>query len=477
MLLRQTILYLPAQIVGPLAQFLSVILWTYFLSPQEMGTFALITAAQELAYTAIVFWFTLYTVRYFDKTATTADKNTFLDTERGVLLGASFVTALGMLAMPLFLTNGWDPNLAFAAVAYSVLRSAATHLADRARTAADAITYSILQVLWPVAGLGFGLLFVEIFSPTAATVLWGYTVAQIATFVLASSRLEFGKIADISRPMIRAAVRYAFPLVIGGIFVWFANNGIRFVIEHSEGTAAVGLVTVGWGLGIRAATSAAMLVTAAAFPLAVSKSREYGLVRGQEQLVENGILLLVALAPATAGLWAISQPLVGVLVAEPFREMTAHVLPWAILAGAFRSLRIHFGQHVFLLREETLIPLATDVVDGVATMIGGAIGLALGGLVGCVIGAACGSALGLVVTMVWGAYRHRFLFPLVDFLKICGAALTMVVALSFMPIRPQVLSLTAAIVTGAVIYGCMMGVLYPDRTRSFWDKIKGFSRA
>jgi hypothetical protein len=110
-------------------------------------------------------------------------------------------------------------------------------------------------------------------------------------------------------------------------------------------------------------------------------------------------------------------------------------------------------------------------------MIGGAIGLAFGGLVGCVIGAACGSALGLVVTMVWGAYRHRFLFPLVDFLKICGAALTMVVALSFMPIRPQVLSLTAAIVTGAVIYGCMMGVLYPDRTRSFWDKIKGFSRA
>ena len=75
MLIRQTILYLPAQIVGPLAQFLSVILWTYFLSPDEMGAFALITAAQELAYTAAVFWFTLYTVRYFDKTATAADKN------------------------------------------------------------------------------------------------------------------------------------------------------------------------------------------------------------------------------------------------------------------------------------------------------------------------------------------------------------------------------------------------------------------
>ena len=477
MLIRQTILYLPAQIVGPLAQFLSVILWTYFLSPDEMGAFALITAAQELAYTAAVFWFTLYTVRYFDKTATAADRLTFLDTERGVLLGTSVVTALGMLAMPLFVTSAWSPNLACAAVAYSVLRSASTHLADRARTSADAVTYSILQVLWPVAGLALGLLFVEIFSPTAATVLWGYVAAQVATFGLAASRLEFGEVARISRPMIKAAAHYALPLVIGGIFVWFANNGIRFVVERSEGTAAVGLITVGWGLGLRAATSAAMLVTTAAFPLAVAQFRKHGVARGQQQLIENGVLLLAALAPATAGLWIISQPLVGVLVAEPFRAMTAEVLPWAILAGAFRSLRIHFGQHVFLLREETLIPLATDVVDGLATVIGGAIGLALGGLVGCVIGAACGSALGLVVTMLWGAYRHRFLFPLVDFLKICGAALTMVVSLSFLPIKPHFLSITIAIVTGAAIYGCMMGAFYPDRTRFFWDKIKVFSRA
>jgi O-antigen/teichoic acid export membrane protein len=477
MLLRQTILYLPAQLIGPLAQFLSVILWTYFLSPDEMGAFALITAAQELAYTASVFWFTLYTVRYFDKTATAADKTTFLDTERGVLLGAGVVTALGMLAMPLFVTSAWSPNLACAAVAYSILRSTSTHLADRARTSADTVTYSILQVFWPVAGLGLGLLFVEMSSPTAATVLWGYVAAHVVTLALAASRLEIGRVARISRPMIRAASRYALPLVVGGIFVWFANNGIRFVVERSEGTAAVGLITVGWGLGLRAATSAAMLVTAAAFPLAVAQFREHGVARGQQQLIENGILLLVALAPATAGLWAISQPLVGVLVAEPFRAMTAEVLPWAILAGAFRSLRVHFGQHVFLLREETLIPLATDVVDGLATVIGGAIGLAFGGLVGCVIGAACGSALGLAVTMLWGAYRHSFLFPLVDFLKICCASLTMVVALSFLATKPQVLSITVAIVTGAAIYGCMMSALYPDRTRSFWGKIKSLSRA
>jgi hypothetical protein len=157
--------------------------------------------------------------------------------------------------------------------------------------------------------------------------------------------------------------------------------------------------------------------------------------------------------------------------------MTVDVLPWAILAGAFRSLRIHFGQHVFLLREETRFALATDVVDGVATMIGGAIGLAVSGLVGCVFGAACGAGLGLAATLVWGAYRHGFLFPLIDFVKICGAALVMVFALSFVSIEPRTLSIASAIALGAAVYGASMSVLYPDRTRSFWDKIRSFSRA
>jgi O-antigen/teichoic acid export membrane protein len=477
MLLRQTILYLPAQLIGPLAQFLSVILWTYFLSPEELGTFALITAAQELAYTAATFWFTLYTVRYFDKAATAEDKRTFLDTERGVLLASGLCTSLGILAMPLFVGGAWSLNLACAAVAYSVLRSIATHLADRARTTADALSYSILQVLWPVAGLGFGLLFVEIFPRTAATVLWGYAIAQLLAFAFVVSRLEFGRSWTVSRAMINTAARYALPLVIGGIFVWFANNGIRFVIERSEGAAAVGLVTVGWGLGLRAATSAAMLVTAAAFPLAVMRARQDGIARGQQQLIENGVLLLAALAPAAAGLWAISTPLVGLLVAEPFRSMTAQVLPWAILAGALRNLRIHFGQHVFLLHEETLTALATDVVDGVSTMIGGAIGLSYAGLPGCIAGAACGAGVGLAASLIWGAMRHGFIFPIVDFLKISGAALLMVFILSFLPIGPHVVSIVFAIVVGATIYGVTMGALYPDRARSVWGKIRGFSRA
>lgn len=478
MLLKQTLLYLPAQVLGPLVQFLSIILWTYFLNPQEMGTFALITAAQELGYVATLFWFTLYTMRYYDRNAEASARDRFLNTEAGMMLLAAIGTGCGVLLMPLFIDVAWSPSLALSAVVYCVSRSLATHLTDRARTAADTLAYTVMQVTWPVLGLALGVLFVELFAPTAANVLWGYATAQVLALIGVIVRLGIGRAPlafDVS--MIRVGLRYGMPLVIGGLFVWLANNGLRFVIEHREGAAAVGLVTVGWGLGLRAAAFAAMLVTAAAFPLAVARSREGGMEEGQEQLVRNGILLLAILAPAAGGLWAISDPLVERLVAAPFREMTAAVLPWAILAGAARNLRIHFGEQVFLLREETRIPLLNDILDGFSTLIGGAIGLALHGLEGSVAGAAIGAIVSLLVTLACGAYLHRFALPLSHLTRILAATGAMMGVLAMLPKSPDLVALAGLICAGGTVYAAALALVYPAETADALRRVRRLRQA
>ena len=94
MLFRQTLLYLPAQVLGPVFQFISIVAWTHFLIPTEMGLFALAAAMQELAYVATTVWFTLYTLRYHDPKGGDAARTRFLDTETLVLIGASLATAL-----------------------------------------------------------------------------------------------------------------------------------------------------------------------------------------------------------------------------------------------------------------------------------------------------------------------------------------------------------------------------------------------
>lgn len=473
MLLRQTLLYLPAQVLGPLVQFISIVLWTYFLNPEEMGTFALITAAQEFGFIATLFWFTLYTMRYFDRNATADDYASFLNTEAGVLLGAVAVSAIGVLSLPLFIDVKWSFSLGAASFAYCISRTVAAHLTDRARTAADTLTYTVMQVSWPVLGLALGVLFSVLFSHTAASVLWGYAAAQVIALAGVMMRIGFGRRPfELDTGKVLAALKYGLPLVLGGLFVWLANNGLRFVIEHTEGAAGVGLVTVGWGLGLRAAAFSAMIVTAAAFPLAVTRSREGGMSEGQAQLVRNGILLLAILAPAAGGLWAISTPLVERIVAAPFREMTAAVLPWAILAGAARNLRIHFGGQVFLLREETRIPLVNDVIDGLTTIIGGAIGLMLGGLPGSVAGAAVGAIVSMFITLACGAYMHRFVMPLPHLARITGATAAMMAVLAFLPKSSDVAGLAGLICAGGAVYALALAAVYPSEAAVVLGRIR-----
>jgi O-antigen/teichoic acid export membrane protein len=478
MLLRQTLLYLPAQVLGPIVQFVSVILWTYFLTPEEMGVFALVSAAQELIGIATLQWFTLYTVRYFDRNSDHAERQDFLNTESGVLLAGMLATTIVVLVLPVFLSGHWDTALVTASLAYCLSRSLATHLADRARTSADTLSYSALQILWPAGGLLLGIILVKTVAPAAAMVLWGYAAAQILALVLVAGRMPFSvRPAGAVLDMIKVASRYGLPLVAGGIFVWLANNGIRFILERHSGAAAVGLVAVGWGLGLRASAFAAMLVTAAAFPLAVKRSREQGMAEGQAQLVINGVLLLAVLAPAAAGFWAISGPLVERIVAPPYREMTAEVLPWAILAGALRNLRVHFGEQVFLLYENTLASLFNNVIDGVFTLAGAAAGLKLIGLSGSVIGAAAGAGIGTFVTLTCGAYWYGFMLPLSHLARIGGATAFMVLLLRLLPIAPATASLTLAVLVGAAGYAGAMALFYPEEAAALARRLLRLKRA
>ena len=466
MLYRQTLLYLPAQVLGPVFQLISMVAWTHFLPPAEMGVFALLTAAQELIFVGTTSWLSLYTVRYYDPAGDNAARKRYLDTETAALLFASAVSILAVWLLTFVIDTAWTPALFATAAAYTLSRGLATHLSDRARAEHDTLTYSVLQIFWPVLGFVFGLVLLTLFPPSAATLLAGYAAAQGLALVIAMMRLEFGRQPMMaSREVLRGAMIYGLPLLIGGAIVWLANNGLRFIVEAARGAEAVGLVTVGWGLGLRAAAFAAMMVAVAGFPLAVRKSREEGMQSGQDQLVRNGVLLLATLAPATAGLWAISSPLIDLAVAVEYREMTKAVLPLALVCGALRNIRQHFSQHVFLLHEKPNIPVYNDIVDASATLLGVTIGLWLGGLTGSVLGAAIGAGFGLLVTSIWGWRSYGFAMPILDMVRVGAATLAMMLAVKTFAPAPTPASIVLAIVLGGIVYAGALSAMYPALTR------------
>jgi O-antigen/teichoic acid export membrane protein len=102
MLLRNTLLYLPAQIIGPLAQLISMIVWTHVIDEPTLGVVTLVTATHELLQIAFLTGWSQYALRFLDRHQENGEAERFYRTENAVLLGSCFVQST--LAVAILLT-------------------------------------------------------------------------------------------------------------------------------------------------------------------------------------------------------------------------------------------------------------------------------------------------------------------------------------------------------------------------------------
>ncbi len=469
MLLRNTLLYLPAQILAPLLQFLAILLWAWWLTPRDMGVFTIVAATQELGYLLFLSWFSAYALRFYDPTETGSDSASYHAAENIIiLLAVLFNALLAFIIITRILDLRPDTTTLLAAGIFMAARSINTHLAERARAAHHIGAYTILQVCGPAVGLLAGALLQFIMPLNATVALAAYALAHVMAILLATPLIGMRPAPPrLAGPVLRRALAYGLPLLIAGGFSWVALNAVRYVAEGFEGAAAAGLIAVGLGLGVRGTTFAAMFVTAAAFPLAVRAWREEGPRAGMEQIARGGALVIAALAPAVAGLCAITPDVSSLLVPESYRLITEAVLPWAILTGAVRNLRSHFPDQIFLLAENSRTVTVIDGVDALATVAGALAGYLSAGLVGAVAGAAIGAVLAAAASFALAGRMPHFAFPWADTIRALIATAIMYVALLLVGQAGSIAMLVVRILFGAAVYGAVLAMLYPAETLSF----------
>lgn len=430
MLLSRTLLYLPAQLIGPLAQFAAVVVWTHLLPPAAYGTVALILAMQELVFQLCLAWWSTYVLRYAaaagpgERAAQGAHENAVLLISAGLQVAVT----LALLAIG---DSPLTPGLVAAALGYTISRSLTMHLAERARAAQAIGLYTLAQTAGPVLGLAAAIGLV-LWTPTAAAALAGFALAQIAVLPVLWFAVVPARAIALDTGVLRRAFFFSGPLLAAGAVGWLTVNGIRVIVEQVDGAAAVGLLSVGWGLGQRLMSVAAMMVTAAAFPIAVERMERSGPEAAYAQVARSSLLLLAILVPATAGVVWLTPPLVDLLIGAEFREATRVLLPIATVAAAVRNLRVHCVDQVFLLLGRTGFLLTVNLVEAGATLAGCAAGLVWGGLPGACLGCLGGTALGFVICFA-GAWREGLRFTLLPLLKIAAATALMVGALALAP--------------------------------------------
>ena len=472
MLFRSTLLYLPAQLIGPLFLLVSVVTWTHVTSKSTLGVITLVTATHELLQMIFLFWWSQYALRFFGLVQVGEQSARYYRTENAVLLlSVAVQSVIAMIILRTVIAPKADVLLSLAMVGYVVTRSFNLYIAERARVRHEIGIYSVQQITGPAVGFFLGLLLIHIFGDNPAWPIAGYALAQFAAVLVVLPLIRFGfAIGPIDRRIIRDALHYGVPLAVGGVLSWVTINASRFIVSNTLGLDAAGLFAVGYGLGWRAATVAAMMVTASAFPIVVTKMEEGGIQLALRQLSDNGALLAAVLLPSVAGVFILRSELVHLLIAPAFQSATLAILPLAALAGAIRNFRAHYSDQLFLLHKRTRLMIVINGIEAALTVAFSIQFIAWWGLVGGVLASTVAAAFAATVSFAVGITEFGLRPPIAHLAKIASATGAMMLALYFLPKNAAVFPLILHITLGAVIYATVLALLFRRTLKILWDQ-------
>jgi len=462
MLLRHTLLYLPAQIVGPLFQLIAMIVWTHLVNDHTLGVITLVTATHELLQIAFLAWWSQYALRFLGRYEDKGETLQFYRTENAVLLVSVIVQSIVVVAI-LFLVIAPDANagLLVATVAYVITRTLNLYIGERARVRHQIWVYSIQQIVGPSAGFIVGFVLIKLIGQSPEWPLAGYAAAQLVAAVVVLPKIGHGRhFWPVDREIVDHAVHYGVPLIIGGALGWIGLNASRFIVNDMLGVAAAGMFAVGYGLGQRAAAVAAMLVTAAAFPLAVKSMEQNGSKIAMRQLASNSALLIAILAPSVIGIFMLRVEIVRLLIAAPYQQVTLAILPLSVLAGSIRNLRAHFGDQAFLLHNRTRLMIVVAAIDAVVTVVLSLVFIRYWGLVGAAGATVVAALAAAIVSFAIGFSRFGLTLPLNHLAPIAFAATAMAALLGNLPEATSLVVLAEHIAAGATAYIALLAVLY-----------------
>ena len=470
MLLRHALYYLPTQLLSPLAQLGSMILWTHWLAPDAMGAFTLVSVMQEMAYLACLGWFSTYALRYLPPDSQPDALRRYLATENVVVL-ACVVLSLGV-ALPATMTLPQAQHHGGTILAVGLFfatRALNAHYGERARAQSSFLSYAILQLAGPVGGLLLGWLALHRFDPSANVLLWSYAVAQMLGTVVALPGLGMHwRLKAPDAALLRQAVAFGGPVLGLSFLGWIAENHIRYLVQWQAGATTLGLMIVGWSLGRRCASVTAMLVTTAAFPLAARLLNEGREEEALRQLRVNAALMLAVLMPATLAMHFMGPDLAVLTVAGPYRDITGQLLGLSVFAGMLRNLHVHATDQLMLLQRRMRMMSYVSLIEIAGCGLASVVGLHLNGVQGAVMGQVLGSSLALAVSL-WWVHRHMgFRWPWADSARIVLASTAMAAALAAWHPPPSILGLACWVAWGGLVYALASAVLFQAVLRQQW---------
>ncbi len=444
--------YLPANIAQGVVGFLSIILFTRLLSPEDFGRYALAFSVMTLAHVAVFSWLEAAMARFWAAQTPGGAQGHFASLYRTAFaLGAGFVV---VAALAVWLWPA-DPLLKLA-VAVGLAGAPARCLSklaqERYRASGEVSKSARLDIAVSIGGLTIGVGFALAGAGGAAPLL-GLGLAPLAAlpFIL-PGELQQARGGAFEAGRVRDYAVYGYPIAASLALTVVLSSTDRFVLGAWLGEAAVGAYHASYSIANRTLDVLFLWLGSAGQPALVMALERGGMdrlkVAAREQL---STFLLIGL-PAAAGVALVARPLSEVLIGEELRAAAAGVTPWIALSALLFGLTAYYFGQAFTLGKKTRRLLVAMALPAGMNLLLNLILVPRFGLVGAAGATAASFGLGLVATLLIGRRVVALPIPWENLAR-CGVATgIMALAVSRLPAVGGLGELMLDAGVGAVAY-------------------------
>ena len=367
MLLRHSSYYLLARGMPGLVNFAALAVYTRLLAPDEFGRYALVLTAVGLANVLLFQWLRLVLGRFLQ--AHHHEPERFLAGILALFLTLAVpVTGIGAMLAWWWPDPVWQRLVALAVVLLLAQAWFELNLA-LARARLKPAWYARLLGTKALVALSVGGLLAW-FGLGAAAPVAGLIVAHVLAFLvfgLASWRGVLPRWPEATA--LRSQLRYGLPLTVTFALGWVISGSDRLLLAWLMDEGAVGVYAAGYDLAFQSLTLVLTIINTAAFPLAVKALERYGLHEANEQMRQNGELIVAAALAGAVGLWVLGPYIVALIIGEAFRADALRLLPWVAFASALAGIKAYHFDMAFHLGRDSRWLIVTAGVAATVNLI------------------------------------------------------------------------------------------------------------
>jgi O-antigen/teichoic acid export membrane protein len=350
MLIRHSALYLLGRIVPGVASLLAVALYTRLLTADQYGHYALILATVGVINAVCFQWLSLSLGRFLP--AHDRQPEELLYTALiGFAILVSITGVLGTAVVWLWPDTGLRCLIILSVVvAWSQAWFDLNLKIINVRLAP--IRYGFLTSVKALLALGFGAALVYL-GFGAVGILLGLMIGLLIPTILVRKHWYCLSARHHNIRLLRDLLHYGAPLTLTFMLILVVDISDRFILAWLLNAKAVGAYAAAYDLTQQSLGMLMGVVYLAAFPLALRALEETGVEAAQEQLKENGLILLGVAIPATVGIIILAENIAFTILGAEFREEATNLIPVIALAIFVWGIKSYYLDYAFQLTRRT----------------------------------------------------------------------------------------------------------------------------